>query len=104
MLADTVTSEELLELSPHTLLRRLYHQERVRVFDPEPWAFGCTCSLERVEATLQSFGRAEVDRIVEEEGAIDVTCEFCGARYEFDAVEAAGLFEESVHPAPEREM
>ncbi|MDT8322395.1 MAG: Hsp33 family molecular chaperone HslO, partial [Xanthomonadales bacterium] len=47
-LAATLSEEELLQLGPQQILRRLFHQEEVRLFAPNPVRFGCRCSLERV--------------------------------------------------------
>ena len=104
MLADTVTDRELLDLDAHTLLRRLFVTEGCRVFQPERWGFACTCSRERVRTTLQSLGRTECESIVEDEGAVGVTCEFCGASYGFDAVDVAELFAAGAVAAPARTM
>ena len=104
MLAETVTERELLDLDAHTLLRRLFVTEGCRVFQPERWGFACTCSRERVRTTLQSLGRPECESILADEGAVDVTCEFCGASYGFDAVDVAGLFAPGAMAAPERTM
>lgn len=100
MLADTVTERELLDLDAHTLLRRLFVTEGCRVFQPERWGFACTCSRERVRTTLQSLGRIECESILEDEGTVDVTCEFCGACYGFDAVDVAELFASGAVAAP----
>ncbi len=91
-LAATLSSAELLGLPTETLLRRLFHEERVRLFDSEPVAFRCGCSRERIERLLRSLGRDEVESIVAEQGAVEVTCEFCNRRYRLDAVDAAMLF------------
>ena len=104
MLADTVTERELLDLDAHTLLRRLFVTEGCRVFQPERWGFACTCSRERVRTTLQSLGRLECESILEDEGSVDVTCEFCGAGYGFDAVDVAELFAPGAVATPERTM
>ena len=104
MLADTVTDRELLDLDAHTLLRRLFVTEGCRVFQPERWGFACTCSRERVRTTLRSLGRIECESILEDEGTVDVACEFCGACYGFDAVDVAGLFAPGAVVAPERTM
>lgn len=104
MLADTVTERELLDLDAHTLLRRLFVTEGCRVFQPERWGFACTCSRERVRTTLQSLGRIECESILEDEGSVDVTCEFCGASYGFDAVDVGELFASGAVAAPERTM
>ncbi len=66
--------------------------ERVRLFDAETVAFRCGCSRERIEGLLRSLGRDEVESIVAEQGAVEITCEFCNRRYRLDAVDAAMLF------------
>ena len=104
MLADTVTERELLDLDAHTLLRRLFVTEGCRVFQPERWGFACTCSRERVRTTLQSLGRSECESVLEDEGTVDVACEFCGASYGFDAVDVAELFAPGAMAAPARSM
>ena len=104
MLADTVTERELINLDAHTLLRRLFVNEGCRVFQPERWGFACTCSRERVRSTLQSLGRSECESTLEDEGAVNVTCEFCGACYGFDAVDVAELFVPGSVAAPDRTM
>ena len=90
-LADTVTHEELLGLGPHELLRRLFHEEQVRVFEPQAWRFECRCSRERVASMLEGLGREELESILRDEGAVAVGCEYCNASYRFDAVDVEQL-------------
>ena len=94
ILADTLECEELLRVSPLELLRRLFHEEDLRIYDPEPVAFRCSCSRERIVDVLRSMGHAEAEAIVAEQGAIEADCEFCNAHYHFDAVDVAALFAE----------
>ena len=91
-LADTVTETELLDLPATVLLRRLFHEEQVRLFEPQQWSFSCKCSRERVAGVLRSLGREELTRILEEETAIEVACEYCSDAYTFDAVDVEQLF------------
>jgi molecular chaperone Hsp33 len=99
-LAATLTSEELLRLSPEDILRRLFWQEEVRIFAPQTPRFHCTCSRERVAAMLRMLGRDEVEAILAEQGEVDVRCEFCGQGYAFDAIDAAQVFLDSVMRPP----
>jgi molecular chaperone Hsp33 len=102
LLADTVSQTELQDLDVRTLLHRLFHEEDVRLFDPEPVAFRCGCSRERVAGALLAMGRVEIDGILDEQGVIEADCEFCNAHYAFDRVDAAALFSASVvQAAPE---
>nr|WP_225737195.1 Hsp33 family molecular chaperone HslO [Dyella acidiphila] len=92
LLTATLGSEELLATPPEQLLYRLYHEETVRLFQPRPLAFGCSCSRERVEAMLRSLGREEIEATLESQhGTIEVTCEFCARTYTFDRVDAEHL-------------
>ncbi len=92
MLASTITNEELNGLEQQEVIHRLFHEEDVRVFESQPIAFHCTCSSERVENTLRGMGHDEVMGIVESEGAVEITCQFCNRHYRYDAVDAEKLF------------
>jgi molecular chaperone Hsp33 len=98
-LAGTVEERELLALPVRDLLRRLFHEEDVRLFEPDPVAFRCGCTRGRIAETLRALGQPEVDTIVAEQGDVAVTCEFCNRDYRFDAVDARELFTDGVVPA-----
>ncbi len=91
-LCDTLSNEELCVESAQTLLHRLFHEERVRVFDAHPVRFRCSCSRERTDGMLTGLGKSEVDDIIEEQGKVEITCEFCDAQYNYDPVDVAALF------------
>jgi len=97
-LGATITAEELLELPFREVIRRLYHEEDVRIFEPEPVSFRCSCSRERIEETLRGLGIDEVRDIIREQGRVEVTCSFCNQRYEFDPVDAEQIFAAMVSP------
>jgi molecular chaperone Hsp33 len=91
-LGATLTNLELLSLSGRDVLHRLFHEEDLRLFDPEPVRFSCTCSRERVVAMLRMLGYSEVQSILREQGNVDVHCEFCNKQYKYDSVDAEQLF------------
>jgi molecular chaperone Hsp33 len=64
----------------------------VRLYEPEPVAFRCTCSRERVADTLRALGRIELESLLADDGEVSVDCEFCNRRYRFDAVDVERLF------------
>jgi molecular chaperone Hsp33 len=84
-LAATVEDHELLDptLSPERLLYRLFHEEGVKVAPTMPLAAECRCSRERIHAYLRQFGSKELQDMVEPDGGITVTCEFCSRKYRF---------------------
>jgi molecular chaperone Hsp33 len=98
-LTATLGSAEMLATAPEQLLYRLFHEESVRLFEPRPLAFGCTCSRERVSAMLRSLGRDEVEAaLAARHGEIEVICEFCAQQYHFDRIDAEHLLSESAAP------
>jgi molecular chaperone Hsp33 len=97
-LAETLTPDEILGLDAGEVLHRLYHEEDVRLFDREPVSFRCGCSRERVQGVIRGLGLAEARSILEEQGAIEVDCEFCNAHYSFDAVDVEHVFAASEQP------
>ncbi len=90
-LANTVTKDEMLTLESEEMLYRLFNEEKVRLFEAEPIVFECGCSRQKIETTLLSLGRLELEGILVERETIDVDCEFCGEQYVFDKVDTENL-------------
>ncbi|HEX6019097.1 MAG TPA: Hsp33 family molecular chaperone HslO [Burkholderiaceae bacterium] len=92
LLATSLKPDELLGLSPGQILKRLFWQETVRLFEPAAPRFACTCSRQRVAGMLRGLGRDEVESLLVERGEAEVACDFCGAVYRFDAVDVGEVF------------
>lgn len=80
---ETIGEDELLdtELASDKLLFRLFHEDGVRVFGSKPLRAFCRCNQDRIETVLKSFDRAEREDMVEDDGKIHVTCEYCSRVY-----------------------
>ncbi|MGA0607766.1 Hsp33 family molecular chaperone [Phenylobacterium sp. VNQ135] len=89
-LFETLGEDELLdvELNSNTLLWRLFHEDGVRVFGSKMLRAFCRCSQDRIETVLKSFPAEDREGMVEPDGKIHVTCEYCSRVY---AVEPASL-------------
>jgi len=98
-LGSTIKSEELLGLSAEEILHRLYHEEDVRLFDPESIYFKCSCTREKVTNMLRSISHQEASDIIKEQGNISVDCEFCGKTYQFDEIDIAGIYSKHSQPS-----
>jgi molecular chaperone Hsp33 len=96
LIADTLTPEELRTLTDAEILRRLFNEDDVRLFEPSPVYFRCRCSRERVSGMLQGLGEAETRSVLAERGEVEVRCDFCNRAYVFDAVDVATLFKAPV--------
>ncbi len=104
ILAASLKREELLELDVETVLRRLFWEEDLRRFEPlagvQGPRFACSCSRDRVSSMLRSLGREEIESILAEQGQVEVGCDFCGAQYRFDPVDAAQVFVQVAQQPP----
>ncbi|GAB3625528.1 Hsp33 chaperonin [Pandoraea terrae] len=104
-LGNTLTRKEMLETAPETMMRRLFWQEDLRVFEPQATVFRCSCSRQKVGGMLRMLGVEEATSILSERPDIEVACEFCRQQYRFDPVDVAQLFagetiSAGVAPAP----
>jgi molecular chaperone Hsp33 len=88
-LFQTLADDELIDptIAPETLLFRLFHEDGVRLEDARPLKAQCRCSRDRISAVLASFGEAERADMVEADGKIRVTCEYCATVYELEPEE-----------------
>jgi molecular chaperone Hsp33 len=103
-LADTITNEELLHLDTETLLHRLFHEEDVRLFEASNTKFFCSCTRTSVANMLRMLGNDEISSILEEQGKIEVNCDFCNTHYQFDKVDAAQLMVSDVAAQGSKEI
>ncbi|PIJ51195.1 Hsp33 family molecular chaperone [Erwinia sp. OLTSP20] len=100
-LTSTLKTDELLDLPAREVLWRLYHQEDVTLYDPQPIVFHCSCSRERCQEVLKTLPAQEVDQILQEDGKIDMHCDYCGSHYLYDAVDIAALRNDAANGSSE---
>ena len=91
-LTATVKNEELFTLPANELLYRLYNQDSVRLYEPQPVEFHCGCSRERSGAAIITVDKTEIYDILAEEGSISLHCDYCGTSYTFDESEITELY------------
>jgi len=90
-LFQTLADDELLDpaITPETLLFRLFHEDGVRLEDARALVAQCRCSRDRIAGVLTSFNPEERAEMVEADGKIRVTCEYCATIYELTPEEIA---------------
>ena len=103
-LLQTVNQDELLHTTANTLLYRLFHEQEVRVFEPEHLEFACTCSHEKVGNMLLLLGGQEVGQILLEQGSVEIACDFCQQKYVFDEDDVKTLFGSDISAAVRHEL
>ena len=98
ILLDTVDPLELIgpHVQPTELLVRLFHEDKPRIFDAQPVAFGCSCSEESVRSSLSIYSAKDIATMTTDEGIVSADCQFCGAHYVLDPATVG--FEAKVTP------
>lgn len=90
-LADTVTVQELVTLPAPQLLVRLFSEYPCRLYPGRTLSYQCTCSRHKSDRTLRILDSQELTELLAEQHEIHVDCEFCGARYTYDAIDISEL-------------
>jgi molecular chaperone Hsp33 len=80
---ETLGEDELLDpsLAGERVLYRLFHEQGVRLFEPKRLSGFCRCSEEKILGMLRTFPPEERAEMVEPDGQIRVTCEYCSRVY-----------------------
>jgi molecular chaperone Hsp33 len=83
ILFATLSEDELVDprVAPETLLFRLFHEDGVRLFPAKPLFAFCRCTQARVAGMLGAFPAADIEAMIEGDGRIHVTCEYCSREY-----------------------
>ncbi|WP_286272999.1 Hsp33 family molecular chaperone HslO [Thalassotalea hakodatensis] len=96
-ITSTIKDEEIFTLDAQTLLYRLYHQEKVRLFEPQLVINTCSCSKEKCLTALSQLGQQEIESILAEQGSVSMTCDYCLTTYTFDHSDFSELFNQTRH-------
>ncbi len=82
-LFETLGEEELtdFDLTADRLLYRLFHEDGVRLSALKNVFKLCRCSQERVEGLVQSFTEQEQKDMLEADGKVHITCEYCSKTF-----------------------
>jgi len=83
-LTNTIKSEEVFSLEAEALLYRLYHQEKVNIFEPQKVSYVCGCSADKCLSAISQIEPSEIKAILAEQGKISMTCDYCITTYDFD--------------------
>ncbi|GAA0123727.1 MULTISPECIES: Hsp33 family molecular chaperone HslO [Clostridium] len=86
MISKGMTIEEIL--------KEIFEDMDINIYEEGKLEFKCDCSRERVESVLISIGKKELKKIYEEGKTEEVKCHFCNKSYEFTTEQLEKLLEE----------
>jgi len=82
-LTNTIKADEILSLEAEALLYRLYHQEKVSLFEPQAVSYQCGCSQDKCLTAISQIEPNEIKSILAEQNKISMTCDYCLTTYDF---------------------
>jgi molecular chaperone Hsp33 len=100
-LVQTLTTKDFDGDAGLGLLGKLFAEDDVRVHEKRAVSFQCRCSKQKVEDVLKMLGEQESREALNADGKIEVVCEYCGEKRQFDSVDVSRLFAENVVAGPE---
>jgi molecular chaperone Hsp33 len=89
---EKLSPDDLLNRPVEELLERGFAEHDMRLFRGTPVQFECRCNQARVSGLLRALGADEVKDILQEQGSVTVTCEFCHRPYKFGPADIEALF------------
>ncbi len=92
-LAETITDEEILNLDNESMLYRLFHEEKCRLFDSHQIQFKCPCSKAKMLETVRTIGKDDAMNLLKTHKTINVQCDFCLQNYAFEKNDITYLFQ-----------
>lgn len=66
---------------PKALIEEIFYGMEFTYLSDSPIYFGCTCSEERIQASLLSLERSELMSLIDEGEPIEMSCDYCGTDY-----------------------
>ena len=92
--AGAVTPMMEKGMCPEEILRTVLCEFELTMFEREPVEYRCYCSRERVEKTLITIGKKDMQEIVDEGKEITIECQFCDTVYKFTPKDVENLIKD----------
>ena len=96
-LADTLSTDELIDSETDTLLYQLFNEWTVHRFEPKRIKFACNCSRERSLNAIRLLPNHEITELFEEQKTVTMNCEMCGESYDFSCDDVHLSEEHTIH-------
>lgn len=85
-------------MTPEQILEFVLGDLGLEIMDKMPLEFACNCSRERVEKAVISTGEKELRDMIAEGKTIEVSCHFCGEKYEFTVEDIQSMLKRATRP------
>jgi len=76
---------------PKAIIEEIFYGMDFTFLSESPVFFGCTCSEERIQASLLSLHRSELMSLIDEGEPVEMSCDYCGAEYRVEMPQLRSL-------------
>jgi molecular chaperone Hsp33 len=83
------------DAQPRPILHEILYGMPFTELEERPLSYKCRCSSVRVMTSLTTLGREELQSIIDAGQVLDLTCDYCGQRYQVSPTQLGGLLEQS---------
>jgi len=83
------------DAAPEPLVEEIFYGIDFTWLQESPVRFGCTCSRARVMGSLAALSADELASLMVDAEPLDMSCNYCGARYVVELGELSGLLDRS---------
>jgi len=90
-LAAAVSRDALLDSTASDLLPRTFGEFEIRLFRPRPVLHDCRCTPARLAGIARMLGADELHSLLDDQGKVELTCEFCNRAFRYDADDVAAI-------------
>jgi len=81
------------EADPKTLTGELLYRMKHTLLDETPLRFDCNCSELRLLGSLSTLGRADIEHLMDQDGPLEIQCDYCGSEYQISPERLRGLLD-----------
>jgi len=89
--------------TPEDIIKSIFPDGTVELFDTCPVSYQCNCSRERMERNLISIGKKDLEEIAGDEKGAELVCHFCNKKYHFSRSELMSLLNVAVQTDTEED-
>jgi molecular chaperone Hsp33 len=90
-LAKTVSRHDLITTPASELLPRVFGDYTIRLFRPRAVLHDCRCTPEHLAGIARMLGADELHSLLDDQGKVELTCEFCNRAFRYDANDVAAI-------------
>jgi molecular chaperone Hsp33 len=80
-------------MTPEMILERILGDLGLELLDRQETRYHCGCSRERVEKTILSIGRKDLQEMIDDKQPVEVNCHFCNTDYRLELDDLHRLME-----------